>query len=187
MARVADDALEAKWRMVGDLDLPWRPRLDLRGTTRYTLRGEGGRISRYDETWGLSAGDALRQLVAPAAPAPPAFWPGREAGAPPPPPRAVAPADAPTVVVLPGFGNDQVDYRAPLGLPEECGLVARPARASPDLSTARLSRGARPRIFRPRVLEGAAPRRSRPSSGAASPSRSRPWTAATGSRCSPAP
>ena len=33
-AREAGDALEANWRMVGDLKLPWGPRLDLRGAGR---------------------------------------------------------------------------------------------------------------------------------------------------------
>jgi len=49
--RLVDDgaAVEAEWRMLGDLALPWRPRLDLGGRTRYTLGGEGGRISSYDE------------------------------------------------------------------------------------------------------------------------------------------
>ena len=34
-------AITASWRMVGTLALPWRPRLDLNGTTTYTLNGAG--------------------------------------------------------------------------------------------------------------------------------------------------
>ena len=45
--------------------LPWRPRLDLDGRTRYTLGGEGGRISSYDEAWGITPSEALWMLVKP--------------------------------------------------------------------------------------------------------------------------
>ena len=65
--RLVDDgaAVEAEWRMLGDLALPWRPRLDLDGRTRYTLGGEGGRISSYDEAWALTPSEALWMLVKP--------------------------------------------------------------------------------------------------------------------------
>ena len=53
----------------------------------------------------------------------PEFWPGRLEGKPPPTPRVVL-KDAPPIVILPGFGNDQVDYTAPNGLPEETSLCA---------------------------------------------------------------
>jgi len=58
-------AVEATWRMVGDLKLPWNPRLDLNGRTRYTLGGAGGRIVSYDESWALKPYEALLQLVRP--------------------------------------------------------------------------------------------------------------------------
>lgn len=58
-------AIVAEWRMVGDLALPWRPRLDLDGRTRYTLGGEGGRISSYDEAWAITPSEALWMLVKP--------------------------------------------------------------------------------------------------------------------------
>ena len=45
--------------------LPWRPRLDLDGRTRYTLGGEGGRISSYDEAWAITPSEALWMLVKP--------------------------------------------------------------------------------------------------------------------------
>ena len=57
--------VEAEWRMVGALAVPWRARLDLEGRTRYTLGGEGGRISAYDESWAITPFEALRQLVTP--------------------------------------------------------------------------------------------------------------------------
>lgn len=63
--------IEANWRMIGDLALPWRPRLDLNGRTRYTLEGDGGRISAYDEAWAITPSQALLQLVKPYKPMPP--------------------------------------------------------------------------------------------------------------------
>ncbi|KAH8072869.1 serine-type peptidase [Aureococcus anophagefferens] len=122
----ATDRVRAKWRMLGALRLPWGPVLDLNGTTTYTLGGDGGRISSYDETWDMTAGDALGQLLRPGATTrikEPPFWPGRATGAAPPAPGVTFGAGAPTFVVLPGFGNDKVDYSEPLGLGEECGLV----------------------------------------------------------------
>ena len=61
------EAVVAEWRMVGEIALPWRPRLDLDGRTRYSLGGEGNRITFYDESWGLTPWQALLQLVKPAA------------------------------------------------------------------------------------------------------------------------
>ena len=89
----------------------------------------GGRISSYDETWALSAGEALLQLLTPAAQeveeiVEPEFWPGRLAGWAPAPKVRAPLVNPPTVVVLPGFGNDKADYATPLGLPEETGLAA---------------------------------------------------------------
>jgi pimeloyl-ACP methyl ester carboxylesterase len=152
--RLVDDAddglpcIEAQWRMTGDLALPWKPRLDLEGRTLYTLGGEGGRISSYDEAWAVTPSAALGQLLrsappgsrskpSPAAEALPEaaaeaeaaaetaaeHWAGQLQGQPPPTPK-VSLRDAPPVVVLPGFGNDEIDYIAPLEQPEEVGLAA---------------------------------------------------------------
>ena len=60
-----DAVVEATWTMRGDLALPWRPRLELDGRTRFTLGGEGGRISSYDEAWAIEPAEALAQLVRP--------------------------------------------------------------------------------------------------------------------------
>ena len=116
----------ASWRMVGALKLPWRPRLDLNGTTTYTLGGAGGRISAYDETWAITAGDALLQLLKPAPieVVEPEFWPGRSEGRAPVSKVRAPILNPPTIVVLPGFGNDASDYATPLGLPAETGLVS---------------------------------------------------------------
>ena len=69
----------------------------------------------------------------------PAFWPGRLEGQPPPTPRVVL-KDAPPIVILPGFGNDQVDYIAPNGLPEEVGLRAALTRLLSDAVPQAVSR-----------------------------------------------
>ena len=55
----------------------------------------------------------------------PEFWPGRLQGQPPPTPKVMLRGDdVPPFVILPGFGNDQVDYVTPNGLPREVGLAA---------------------------------------------------------------
>lgn len=54
----------ARWRMYGTLRLPWRPRIDLTGQTRFRYAPErGGRVVEYREQWDLSAAEALLQLV----------------------------------------------------------------------------------------------------------------------------
>ena len=55
------------------------------GRARTSSYDAGGRISSYDETWALSAGEALLQLLTPAPQeveeiVEPEFWPGRLAG-----------------------------------------------------------------------------------------------------------
>lgn len=62
-------SVAAAWRMRADLSLPWRPAIDLNGTTTFGLlppKGEGGgRIEDYREVWGMEAGEALLQIVTP--------------------------------------------------------------------------------------------------------------------------
>ena len=36
----SDDVVVAKWRMVGNLQLPWRPKIDIQGETRFQFRRE---------------------------------------------------------------------------------------------------------------------------------------------------
>ena len=84
------DVVVAKWRMVGNLQLPWRPKIDIQGETRFQFRRErvddveieeeeererkGGeeeenetclRVVSYRETWSETASEALWQLVTP--------------------------------------------------------------------------------------------------------------------------
>lgn len=56
----------ARWRMVGDFVLPWKPRLDIRGCTTFTYDPDrGNHIVSYDETWDVPASQALLQLLKP--------------------------------------------------------------------------------------------------------------------------
>ena len=65
----ATSTINATWRMYAELRLPWRPAIDLRGSTRFTYDAEraGGRITEYVESWELEAGTALMQILTPAA------------------------------------------------------------------------------------------------------------------------
>ena len=153
--RLTDDgeAIEASWRMLGDLALPWKPRLDLKGRTRYTLGGQGGRIRAYDEAWAITPSEALLQLVKPYRGEDAGLGsvledeqtlaaeqrPGRLEGA----ARCAAPRmGAPTpIVILPGFGNADVDYKTPFNQPEElgfCSVLAR--RGFEDVTVVELPR-----------------------------------------------
>ncbi|CAJ1348412.1 unnamed protein product [Effrenium voratum] len=120
--KLKDGEVFAKWQMVGDLRLPWSPRIDITGKTRYSP-GKDGRIESYFEQWDVSAGEALAQLVRPAPEEVIEHWPQQLAGKPPPKPAQMAHEDVP-VVVLPGFGNEALDYSVPLGQDEAVGLKA---------------------------------------------------------------
>lgn len=61
-------SIKARWRMSGGLRLPWNPRIELTGQTRYTLdTTNDNRIIDYFETWNLPATTALQQLLQPSA------------------------------------------------------------------------------------------------------------------------
>jgi hypothetical protein len=66
---IEKDAVRASWRMVGKLNLPWRPKIDLKGRTTFTFRDFGDKrgclIIEYREEWELTAGQAVSQLVKP--------------------------------------------------------------------------------------------------------------------------
>ena len=61
--------VRASWRMTGNLALPWRPRIDLRGRTTFTYYDAGAErgclIEAYDEEWEIGAGEAVAQLARP--------------------------------------------------------------------------------------------------------------------------
>ena len=61
--------VQASWRMTGNLRLPWKPRIDLRGRTTFTFKDNGPArgclITAYQEEWELSAAEAVSQLAKP--------------------------------------------------------------------------------------------------------------------------
>ena len=58
--------VSAKWRMVGVLNLPWRPKIDLVGRTRFRYdSSKGNRIVDYFETWETPAAQVLLNLLKP--------------------------------------------------------------------------------------------------------------------------
>ena len=58
--------VNARWRMVGTLALPWRPKIDLVGKTRFRYDGgKGNRIVDYFETWETPAAEVLLNLLKP--------------------------------------------------------------------------------------------------------------------------
>jgi len=60
------DQIIAEWEMEGRIRLPWRPRIKLQGETRYTFSPSlRNKIVRYDESWGITAGEALKQILTP--------------------------------------------------------------------------------------------------------------------------
>lgn len=64
----ASKRVTAKWRMEGNLQLPWRPVIDVQGVTEYSFSEEsGGLIERYYERWTQEPGAALLSLLRPAA------------------------------------------------------------------------------------------------------------------------
>lgn len=58
--------VQTRWNMVGALTaLPWKPRIDVIGRTKFWFRSNH-RVWSYDEEWELTAWKALLQLVTPA-------------------------------------------------------------------------------------------------------------------------
>jgi len=62
----ANNEVNARWRMVGILSLPWRPKIDLVGKTRFRYdEMKGNRIIDYFETWETPAAEVLLNLLKP--------------------------------------------------------------------------------------------------------------------------
>lgn len=58
--------IKGRWRMSGGVKLPWKPRIEITGQTKYTLDSNNdNRIIDYFETWNVAAGTALLQLLQP--------------------------------------------------------------------------------------------------------------------------
>ncbi len=60
--------LQAKWRLTTGLALPWRPVIDLDGSTIYVLNEEQNKVVEHIESWSISGTQALLQLFKPGDP-----------------------------------------------------------------------------------------------------------------------
>jgi hypothetical protein len=66
---LTDSSVVTRWRMSGNVKLPWNPRIELTGSTRLTFDPtKNGRIVSYFETWDIPASSALFQLLQPSIP-----------------------------------------------------------------------------------------------------------------------
>ncbi|CAI5499588.1 unnamed protein product [Closterium sp. Naga37s-1] len=63
--------LETRWRLLAPINLPWRPVVDIHGSTVHTLSAAGTKVVSHVEAWEVSAYEAIMQLFRPGPPAPP--------------------------------------------------------------------------------------------------------------------
>ena len=65
--RRTDQYIETRWNMVGELNgLVWKPKVDVIGRTRFWFNPKDYLVYFYDESWEVTAFQALLQLVTPA-------------------------------------------------------------------------------------------------------------------------
>lgn len=58
--------LRAEWRLATGLKLPWRPYIDVKGDTTYTLHWpDNNRIVKHVEAWDIDGVEALRLVLSP--------------------------------------------------------------------------------------------------------------------------
>ncbi|CAI5977680.1 unnamed protein product [Closterium sp. NIES-65] len=65
--------LETRWRLLTPINLPWRPLVDIRGSTVHTLNAAGTKVVSHVEAWEVSAYEAIMHLFRPGPPAPPSL------------------------------------------------------------------------------------------------------------------
>ncbi|CAK0787080.1 hypothetical protein CVIRNUC_010296 [Coccomyxa viridis] len=61
----ASKRLKADWRLTTHLKLPWRPFIDINGSTEYTLDPERQQVVRHIESWSVTGTEAILQLFRP--------------------------------------------------------------------------------------------------------------------------
>jgi Uncharacterized conserved protein (DUF2358) len=62
-----DRYIQTRWNMIGTLTgLPWRPKIDVIGRTKFWYNNDTFQIYFYDEVWEIPASQALLQLITPA-------------------------------------------------------------------------------------------------------------------------
>ncbi|BDA50578.1 hypothetical protein COCOBI_16-2540 [Coccomyxa sp. Obi] len=57
--------LKAEWRLSTYLRLPWRPFIDVLGSTEYTLDDASQQVVRHIESWNISGTEAILQILRP--------------------------------------------------------------------------------------------------------------------------
>jgi hypothetical protein len=55
-------AAQATWSLRTELALPWRPLVDIDGSTKYTLSDRNNQVVEHVESWRVSGMEALLQL-----------------------------------------------------------------------------------------------------------------------------
>ena len=61
-----DGYIQTRWNMLGTLTgLPWQPRIDVMGRTKFWYNNDTFQIYFYDEIWEIPASQALLQLITP--------------------------------------------------------------------------------------------------------------------------
>ena len=63
-ASLEKDYVQTRWNMVGTLGLPWKPRVDVIGRTKFWYNDQN-QVYFYDEEWEIPASQALWQLLRP--------------------------------------------------------------------------------------------------------------------------
>ena len=58
--------IQTRWRMQGSLRLPWKPKINVIGRTKFRYDPQSFLVHTYDEIWEMPAYRALLQLVTPA-------------------------------------------------------------------------------------------------------------------------
>jgi hypothetical protein len=57
--------MQATWTLQTYLALPWRPLIDIVGSTEYTLGSEANQVVEHVEAWNISGTQALLQILRP--------------------------------------------------------------------------------------------------------------------------
>jgi Uncharacterized conserved protein (DUF2358) len=61
-----DTYIQTRWNMIGTLSrLPWKPKIDVIGKTKFWYQNDTNQIYFYDEIWEIPANQALLQIVTP--------------------------------------------------------------------------------------------------------------------------
>lgn len=55
--------MQAEWQLRTVIKLPWRPLVDIGGSTEYILNEDGHRIEEHIESWKVSGTRAILQLL----------------------------------------------------------------------------------------------------------------------------